>query len=464
MVYGRLGAIINLLASGLVSRRQFLQYSAAGVTTATMRAGSNDSAAADYAITIAPYTLEVSPRRLIRTIAYNAQVPGPLLRFQEGRPVTIDVTNQTSNPEVVHWHGLFLPSEVDGAMEEGTPPISPGGSTRYTFTPRPAGFRWYHTHTFAGRNLNRGQYTGQHGFIFIEPRNNPARYDAEVFLALHDWKGQLLASDDGSMNPNYDVSTINGRVLGFGEPLRVKAGQRVLLHMLNSSASDCHWIALAGHQFEVIALDGNPVPNPCTVPMLRLAPAERVSAIVRFTNPGIWVLGEVRKHIRTAGMGILIEYAGQTGEPQWQQPEALSWDYQHFESTQSSSSDERRATEIPLVFKSKFTGHGDLDHWTINGKSFPHTETVNLKQGERYRLQFKNESTDHHPMHLHRHVFELRNLSGRHTRGIVKDTVLVKSKAQTDVEFTANDPGSTLLHCHQQDHMDMGFMMLFRYV
>jgi FtsP/CotA-like multicopper oxidase with cupredoxin domain len=429
-----------------------------------MPGGSYGSAGADYTINIAPYSLEVSPRRHIRTIAYNSQVPGPLLRFHEGRPVTIHVTNQTSNPEVVHWHGLFLPSDVDGAIEEGTPAIAPGRSARYTFTPRPAGFRWYHTHTFAGRDLNKGQYTGQHGFLWIEPRDNPARYDAEFFLALHDWRGQLLASDDGSMNPYYDVSTINGRVLGFGEPLRVKAGQRLLLQVLNSSATDCHWIAMAGHEFEVIALDGNPVPNPCPVPMLGLAPAERVSAIVQLNNPGVWVLGEVRKHIRAAGMGLVVEYAERNGEPQWQQPEALSWDYQRFEGREISSSHEAQAVEIPLVFKSKFTGHGDLDHWAINGKSFPDTDTVDLRQGQRYRLQFKNQSADDHPVHLHRHIFELREMSGRKTRGIMKDTVLVKSNTQTDVEFTANDPGSTLFHCHQQDHMDMGFMMLFRYV
>ncbi len=419
---------------------------------------------ADYTITIATSAVEVSRNRIIRTIVYNSQVPGPLLRFLEGRPVTIDVTNRTSNPEVIHWHGLFLPSDVDGAMEEGTRPIAPNSTARYTFTPRPAGFRWYHTHTFAGRDLNRGQYTGQHGFLSIEPRENPARYDAESFLALHDWRGHLLASDDGSMNPYYDLSTINGRVLGFGEPLRVKAGQSLLLQVLNVSATDCHWIALAGHEFQVIALDGNPVPNPCTVPMLNLAPGERVSAIVQLNNPGVWILGEVRTHIRSAGMGIVVEYAGKSGEPQWQQPEALSWDYRRFESARAISSDDSGTIEIPLIFKSKFTGHGDMDHWTINGKSFPHTETVDLRQGERYRLQFKNESMDDHPVHLHRHVFELRNISNHRTRGIMKDTVLVKSHTQVDVEFTANDPGPTLFHCHQQDHMDMGFMMLFRYV
>ena len=175
----------------------------------------------------------------------------------------------------------------------------------------PAGFRWYHTHVFAGKDLHKGQYTGEHGFLLIEPRDNPARYDQEIFLALHDWDGELLASADGSMDPAYDVSTINGRVLGFGEPLRVKAGQQVLFQILNSSPTEVHWIALSGHQFKVIALDGNQVPQPQLVSMLRLAPAERVSALVEMNHPGVWVLGEVRKHIMAAGMGIVVEYARQ---------------------------------------------------------------------------------------------------------------------------------------------------------
>lgn len=446
----------------LPTRRRLLAAAGAGALAGTARAAL-PQAPADYSLEIAPYSLEASARHTIKTTAYNAQVPGPLLRLKEGHSVTVDVSNQTGIPEVVHWHGLFLPSEVDGAMEEGTPAIPAGSKVRYTFTPRPAGFRWYHTHIFAGHDLSKGQYSGQHGFLYIDPRENPARYDQEFFLALHDFRGQLLASDDGSMEPMYDVSTINGRVLGFGEPLRVKAGQRVLLHVLNSSATEVHWISLAGHQFEVIALDGNSLPQTTTASMLRLAPAERVCALVKMNNPGQWILGEVRKHIQAAGMGVVVEYAGQSGKPQWLQPASLAWDYLSFAAPGPALSPNPQANVIPLVFKSKFTGHGSLERWMINGKSFPYTDTIVLHQGQRYRLQLKNESADDHPVHLHRHIFELRSLAGQQTHGILKDTVLVDAHSQADVEFVANDPGITLFHCHQQDHMDTGFMMLFRY-
>ena len=134
-----------------------------------------------------------------------------------------------------------------------------GATTHLRFTPRPAGFRWFHTHTFAGGDLKKAQYGGQHGFLMVEPRESAGDYDREVFLALHDWGGRMVGGGDGSMNPEYEVSTINGKMLGFGEPLKVKQGERVLMHVLNSSPTEVHWVSLAGHKFRVTALDGNAV-------------------------------------------------------------------------------------------------------------------------------------------------------------------------------------------------------------
>ena len=427
--------------------------------------------AADFTLTTAPFELEASPKRRIRTIAYNGQVPGPLLRMKQGRAVTIDIHNHSPNPEIVHWHGLFLPVAADGAAEEGSPMIAPGASTRIAFTPDPAGFRWFHTHTFAGSDMHKGQYTGQHGFLMIDPAFNEGSaltqgFDREIFLALHDWDGREEPSADGSAMPVYDFSTINGKMLGFGEPVRVKQGERVMMHVLNSSPTEVHWVALAGHRFRVLALDGNVLHRPETVQMLRLAPAERVSAIVEMNAPGMWVLGEVRKHIREAGMGIVVEYANAGGELRWVQPEELKWDYAQFAlppDYEISGGQEPPAPEIPLTFDSKFEGHGNPEIWRINGKSYPETESPVLQQGKRYRLAMKNLSTDDHPIHLHRHTFEVTNVGGVAMRGLMKDVLLIPAGKTSAVEFTANHPGNTLFHCHQQDHMDRGFMMVFRY-
>jgi FtsP/CotA-like multicopper oxidase with cupredoxin domain len=447
-----------------ITRRRFGQLSGLAAGSALLPQPVRAAAAPDVTLEVAPYTLEASPRHHIRTVAYNGKVPGPLLRMRQGQEQVIEVRNLSKDPEVVHWHGLFLPSDIDGAMEEGTPMIDPGSQVRLSFKPDPPGFRWFHTHTFAGKDLTKAQYGGLHGFLLIESRDNPGDYDREVFLALHDWDGHFEGGDDGYMNPVYDVSTINGKMLGFGEPVRVKQGDRALMHVLNSSPTEVHWIALAGHSFQVIALDGNAVLQPQTVAMLRLAPAERVSAVVAMNNPGAWVLGEVRKHIQSAGMGIVIEYAGAQGRPAWTQPESLIWNYRQFAAPGETRPAGEEIIRIELAFDSKFQGHGNEELWRINGKSYPHTDEPNLKAGQRYRLVMKNLSMDDHPMHLHRHTFEIRQVDGSpELRGLRKDVVLVPAKTTAEVEFLANNPGRTLFHCHQQDHMDRGFMMVFRY-
>ena len=95
------------------------------------------AAVAHFPLRIALVKLELSPGQTIQTIGYNGSVPGPLLRVKEGQQVTVDVQNSSDVPELVHWHGLYVPSEVDGAMEEGTPMVPPRGSRQYSFVAQP---------------------------------------------------------------------------------------------------------------------------------------------------------------------------------------------------------------------------------------------------------------------------------------------------------------------------------------
>ncbi len=412
---------------------------------------------ADVLLEIAPFKLEIAPRKIIHTVAYNGSVPGPLIRWPEGKPITIDVVNHTDVPEIVHWHGLWTPSDEDGAMEEGSPMIVPGGQRRYSFTPRPAGFRWYHTHAFAGRDLERGGYTGQFGCFYIDPKQAPGAYDQEIFLTLHDWNAYMGGGADASMDAFYDYATINDRMLGHGDPIKVGGGQRVRFHALNASATATHWLALAGHEFTVVGMDGNEVPQQAKVPAVRLAPAERVDVLVEMNRPGVWVLGETRAEIRKTGMGIVVEYANQKGEARWIDPPETLWNYTLFakQAPTVAEPDQR----VPLVFESKFHGHGDFDYWTINGKSYQRTDTIPLKEGKHYRLAMRNKSSDDHPIHLHRHTFEVTSLDGKPLSGLRKDVVVVKANSEAEIDFVAANPGATLFHCHQRC-MRLGFARL----
>lgn len=443
-------------------RRDFLRSLGAGLTVAVADPLLCASAP-DFTLRIQTVDVELAPKRTIRTIGYNGTSPGPILKVPEGKTVSIDVFNETDHEEIVHWHGLEIPSDVDGATEEGTPLVPPHGSRRYTFTAGPAGTRWYHTHMPAGRNLNRATYTGQFGFFYIQPRSEPGDYDAEHFLAFKEWDPfwTTQMGNGDSLDVGYKHFSINDRALGCGEPLRVRQGQRVMLRILNASATLPRRIAFAGHRFRVVALDGNPVAAPKEVEALELGPAERVDAVVAMTTPGVWILGATDDHDRQRGMGIVVEYSGQAGPPVWRAPGNLRWSYTVF------GVGERQAAApqcIPLVFRKKFVSSHWQDKWTVNGKEFPHTDPIQVRAGGLYRLIFDNRSDEAHPIHLHRHTFELVKVAGAPTRGVRKDVVMVAPKSQIEAELLANDPGPTLFHCHNQMHMDFGFMTIFQYV
>jgi FtsP/CotA-like multicopper oxidase with cupredoxin domain len=488
------------------SRRRFLQSSgmAAGALLIAPRKlfATQAGVSPDYTLHIKASPIEIAPNRILSTITYNSQFPGPLLRFKEGRPVTIDIFNDTDTPEQLHWHGQKIPTDVDGAAEEGTPYVPAHGKRRITFTPNPAGFRFYHTHNRAGANLCAGQYSGQVGPVYIEPRNEPGRYDREVFLVLKEFEPTLsrggdMAQDflspsapdralketgEAAMNASlakgmphgyevgYNSFTINGRRLGHGEPIRVKRGERVLFHILNGSTTEIRSLALPGHSFEVVALDGNLVPNPAHVPVLWLGTAERVSAIVEMNHPGVWILGDLDNDDRGHGMGIVVEYAGRSGKAEWLAPPPFRWSYARFAKPGAVAPPPDQT--IGMTFAKDNAADEGFNRWTINGVAFPMDgmfgklvpATFHLKQGKRYRLRMRNASDDIHPIHLHRHTFELTDLAGTPTAGVLKDVVMLGGYQQCEIDFLADDPGLTLFHCHQQLHMDFGFMTLFDYV
>ena len=428
---------------------------------------------ADHTLRIEPCTLEIGQRITVKTLAYNGQVPGPLLRLREGVPVSIDVTNSSTGPDIVHWHGLAIDSLNDGAMEEGSTMIPVGQTHRYTFAPKPSGTRWYHTHASAYGNLSLGTYTGQFGFLLIEGKQDLPPYDQEFNLAIHHWEPsfvpmvETMRKQSSNMpltagsDVGYKYATINDRMLGAGDPIRVKQGQRVLLRLLNASATENVLLALPGHRFTVIAMDGNPVPNPTSVEVLSLAVAERVDAIVEMNSPGVWILGSTLEKARQMGLGIVVEYAGQSGPPLWKDPAPATWDYTQFASTNAAPAPDE---SFVLTFRDIGQQHGSqFDSWTINNKSWPDIDPLIVSAGKRYRLVFRNGSGDQHPLHLHRHTFEVTRIGDKHLSGLMKDVVNVMPLGTVEVDFVANNPGDTLWHCHQQLHMDYGFMQLIKY-
>jgi len=166
------------------------------------------------------------------------------------------------------------------------------------------------------------------------------------------------------------------------------------------------------------------------------------------------------------GMGIVVEYANRSGKAQWIAPPPFRWSYARFAKPGASAPSPDETFE--MVFAKDNAAEDGFNRWTINEVAYPMSNQIapasfHLKQGKRYRLRVRNASDDIHPVHLHRHSFELTNLAGTPTGGVIKDIVMLGGYQQLEIDFVANNPGLTLFHCHQQLHMDFGFMTLFDY-
>ena len=156
----------------------------------------------------------------------------------------------------------------------------------------------------------------------------------------------------------------------------------MLFRLLNASATMEVSLALPGHRFTVLALDGNPVPTPASVEILKLDVAERADVIVEMNKPGVWVFGSTDDDDRKMGMGVVIEYQNSQGEPQWIKPTKDDWAYAAFARTAPAKAPDET---IKLTFEKIPGGRGGYNRWTINGKSWPDTNPLfTVQEGKRY--------------------------------------------------------------------------------
>jgi FtsP/CotA-like multicopper oxidase with cupredoxin domain len=196
--------------------------------------------------------------------------------------------------------------------------------------------------------------------------------------------------------------------------------------------------------------------------VLTLGPGERIDAYIEMNQPGVWILGSTDDATRNAGLGVIVEYENQHREPQWIMPSKPAWDYTVFGTSASPTRPTPERT-IDMIFEKIPSGAGQFNMWHVNGKPYPHEREFVLQEGARYRLVFRNRTDDAHPVHLHRHLFELVDVNGKPTAGLMKDTVIVPLYGRVSADLIADQPGLSLFHCHIQQHMDYGFKALFRY-
>ncbi|MGE0853172.1 MAG: multicopper oxidase family protein [Hyphomicrobiaceae bacterium] len=467
---------MGIRAKPVVLRRTLLS-TAAGLAVAgiTRSAITGTSPAQERELTVRAGSAALVGKNWPQTAVwtYDGGVPGPLLRVRQGEPLRIVVHNELSQDTTVHWHGIRLPIAMDGVPGISQPPIRPGASFTYAFTPPDAGAFWYHPHANSLEQLGRGLA----GALIVE-EPEPAPVDRELVWTIMDWRlrrdAQLEAGFGNRMEAAMagrigNTVTINGAVPG-DEPVR--AGERVRIRLINATLARIMALRFQGHRPTVVAVDGQPCePHQPSDRGLLLGPAMRIDIVVDMQGePGrrYAVIDDFYDDLDYTLTHLAYDKAAPSRSP-------YAGLQVHLSRNPLPEPDLRSAEHLELVLEGGMMGGiGGVRGmgraaWAINGMSMAgdgHADMpplATLRAGRSHVLRIRNDTVWWHPMHLHGHSFRVLSRNGtRVPNSIWCDTVLLPPKDVVDVGFVADNPGDWMLHCHVTDHQAAGLMAILR--
>jgi FtsP/CotA-like multicopper oxidase with cupredoxin domain len=263
----------------------------------------------------------------------------------------------------------------------------------------------------------------------------------------------------------YDLHTINGKSGSLVNQLPVKQGIRLI-----NAGYLSHQIHLHGHEFKFIDTDGQPINNPGILKdnVVNIAPGERYDIEFVANNPGQWLIEDHGDKAGVKGMKATIAYEGApSGSDKANETEKLAAvDMSRYgqASKANFTLDQKYTLEYTMDLNTEMK-NGEMVY-TINGKTFPETEPINVKKGDTVKVCLVNNSkTDDHPMHLHGHFFQVLSKNGKPLEGspIIKDTLNLMPGEEYVVAFEANNEGNWMFHCHDLHHASAGMMTEIRY-
>ncbi|MFV8319577.1 multicopper oxidase family protein [Mycobacterium sp. 23] len=457
--------------------------------------------------------------RIVDTLAYGDSIPGPLLRAAVGDEVVVSVSNKLDHPTSVHWHGIALRNDMDGA-EPATPNIPAGQDFTYRFSVPNSGTYWAHPHT--GLDGDKGLYLP---FIIDDP-TELGRYDTEWIVVLDDWtdgvgkspqqlydalinkppapqptpttttpttatttttgttpssspsssstptsttvmpgmpgmgevgKSDLLGGDAGDIA--YPYYLINGRIPEAATTFNAKLGQRIRIRIINTGSDTAFRVALAGHSMTVTHTDGFPV-IPTQVDALLVGMAERYDVVVTAAD-GVFPLVASAEGKNAVARALLVTGKGSPPDPQFRPAELTRrvGTVEMFTAVTAANlgrPDPR--LDLPVVLGGSMARYD----WTINGEPYSRTKPLQVHEGQHTSLNFDNTTMMWHPMHLHGHTFQVIKPDG--TLGARKDTVIVLPNQKLRAVLVADNPGTWVMHCHNTYHQEAGMQTRIDYV
>ncbi|QDX39383.1 multicopper oxidase family protein [Salarchaeum sp. JOR-1] len=402
-------------------------------------------------------TASPEPSAVEHVWGYDDHYVGPELRAQEGEVVEVTLENRLPAGTTTHWHGLPLQNAYDGVPHVTQQPVPTGESFTYRFRAEPAGTYFYHSH--AGLQLDRALL----GPLVVEEPEPHVEYDRDFVVVFDDYLdrppepvsdtggGGMGGMMGGDERPPYRGLLANGRLPSDPSTLDVREGERVRFRFVNAASATEFRTRLAGHHFSISHKDGRPV-EPVAADEFVFGPGERYDAVVECVNPGAWQLraAPVTGDETPARIAVRYDDEGETAqEPRWGSGRRLQYGaLSSIESRPSGSPD--RIYDLTLSrLRNSYT-------WLIDGQAYPNAEPLAVREGEHVRVRMTNRSPVTHPMHLHGHFFRVGDA--------LMDTVRVPGHmGQVTFDFTADNPGNWLFHCHNLYHLESGMARVLRY-
>lgn len=476
------GIWAGVVVSGCGGGRDPVEASSEEVERAERKRRSAGARVHDIELVAAAHTLDLAGLAA-PTWAYNGAVPAAEVRVRAGDVLRARFTNHLPDPTTVHWHGIALRNDMDGAAGVTQEAVAPGATFTYEFTVPDPGTYWFHPHV--GLQLDQGLYAP----LIVEDPAEPGRYDREVVLVLDDWTGGLGASPEQNLEdlragrgphaqhaagggprsellagPGGDVTyplyLVNGRQPRDPFVFDARPGERLRLRLVNAASDTPFRVALGGHSLTVTHTDGFPV-DPTDADAVLIGMSERYDVVVTVAAAGTFPLVAVAE--AKANQALAYLRVGADALPS-QAPDRIP----ELDGRVVGAPDLRAAESVVLP-----AGRPDRTHrvalgggeegyrWTINGESAGEAEPLDVRAGEKVRLVFDNRTTMFHPMHLHGHTFQVvEPVAG----GPRKDSLIVLPNERMAVDFVADNPGQWVLHCHNVYHMEGGMETVVSYV
>lgn len=249
-----------------------------------------------------PVDTEFAPGMKVKAWGYNGQCPGPVIEAVEGDRVRLLVTNRLPEHTTIHWHGILLPSGMDGVGGLSQPHIRPGETYAYEFTLRQHGTYMYHPHADEMVQIA----VGMMGIFIIHPKNpiDPLP-DRDFAIMLHEW-----AIHPGTYRPDpavmldFNTFTMNGRAFPAIDHLVARLGERVRIRFCNLSMNE-HPMHLHGFVFDIVGTDGGSVPRSARWPVVTVPVPVGATRDIEFIAdaPGDWAMHCHKSHHTMNAMG-----------------------------------------------------------------------------------------------------------------------------------------------------------------